>query len=1108
MPPRSAFSEKQIVVRRFMDILAAGGIPLHPQSGHRYIKWNAFPDNVWDRGVYVRLPRELIFDNPNQTPEERITNSLHAPWSEDNVEIARAAMDAGEIKVLTRPAGRNVVFECFDQNGTAVDVGKWSKLELNTSRRIKRLKIRQIKEGVSDLGSSLGTDESDDDTEATETASEDEQAQGPQLREITDFLRQLYLSANLGFSNARVAWKELPRLLARRKLYMTGLPADCAPNIIDDEVDPLTTPASWNNEKCDKFLAAAHSGNIKLVRRDTNLLILFQLANDDGSITNTLLQYSPSWIQKNMQASIMNNPTLFQRQRRNPRETESHSRVPPGATVKSSGRGWVVVEESTDEDDDGTLADDPKEQRKQLRLRVSAQVQRQIVDFNIRGDGTEVVWNTLPIALANSNKYLSGIPVGGLPKIKDDKVIFQASHPSLWNGGVIEQMQTNIEAGKFQVHHRPPGRIVLFEVEDGDQKYDSTLGYSQEWLAINIPDPSLALQRTEALARAEQKKAKVAAATAHVYPSTKDKEEKKKSDKAFLMRRNSTPSNTTRIKKVDENAKKKEEQERARANATAFAKQRFAEAAMGSRPSKVSYSFDSGRKLSINSGASTPHSEPSGSSSQLGPQPQISATYSAESFTPAVHPRQAFKGKQRMSNTNGSGNYQHLTTSRPLEDQKRTQEWSFSSATTAPVGNYLPWSPGGSSLEPIQTPTVSTTFHPARSWPPPGYPHPQWSESKMEEFHSLLARFFDRHALGTKVGGIPWRTLPQMLAERRQYLCGVPFVCIPLIEDDRVSQTSHISNWTAEMCGAMHWSLSEKHLNIKPREPGRRVLFEVIGPDGTFVDTTLGYSDRWVDTFLPDTVSHANGNLHRISTPLSPVLSLKRGRDGITKSTSPEETDAERDIKRRKPNDEDRDETKGVNGNPDPAVVRPKTIRPFKMAFNNSDKASNANQDMREEVINPRDLGLDRLVPGSLPPPLRKGRVFLRFADPATGKEEEVWEWIPPSDQGPTFSLLNSTIWNPTQAKWRITATSRSLSHLEAWETKEKADWPTKVDGNILGRGRCEFEEDRSQWEMHFDNKNAEFPWIICWDEDFARWEWKLLQVSSGGMDKPTQTIS
>lgn len=54
----------------------------------------------------MRLPRELIFDEPDQTPEERVKTSLHAPWTEENVQIAKEAMDADEIKVFNRPAGR------------------------------------------------------------------------------------------------------------------------------------------------------------------------------------------------------------------------------------------------------------------------------------------------------------------------------------------------------------------------------------------------------------------------------------------------------------------------------------------------------------------------------------------------------------------------------------------------------------------------------------------------------------------------------------------------------------------------------------------------------------------------------------------------------------------------------------------------------------------------------------------------------------------------------------------------------------------------------------------------------------------------------------------
>lgn len=82
-----------------------------------------------------------------------------------------------------------------------------------------------------------------------------------------------------------------------------------------------------------------------------------------------------------MQASIVNNELLFQRQRRNPREAEKPSKIPPNATITSSGRGWIVVEESTDEDEATLAADNPKEQRKRFRAEVSARVIKKIGKF-------------------------------------------------------------------------------------------------------------------------------------------------------------------------------------------------------------------------------------------------------------------------------------------------------------------------------------------------------------------------------------------------------------------------------------------------------------------------------------------------------------------------------------------------------------------------------------------------------------------------------------------------------------------------------------------------------------------------------------------------------
>lgn len=79
-----------------------------------------------------------------------------------------------------------------------------------------------------------------------------------------------------------------------------------------------------------------------------------------------------------MHASIINNEMLFQRQRRNPRDSEKPSKVPVNATVMRSGRGWVVVEESTDEEEEEMLEDNPKEKRRRLRIEISARVLRQI----------------------------------------------------------------------------------------------------------------------------------------------------------------------------------------------------------------------------------------------------------------------------------------------------------------------------------------------------------------------------------------------------------------------------------------------------------------------------------------------------------------------------------------------------------------------------------------------------------------------------------------------------------------------------------------------------------------------------------------------------------
>ena len=101
----------------------------------------------------------------------------------------------------------------------------------------------------------------------------------------------------MDITSVKDEWDDLPRLLAKRKLYMVGLPAICAPYVIDDQVsieytgahgsttttevfhqiDESTTPVKWTTRQREKFLQAARSGAIKLVRRDSSTWPLYIL---------------------------------------------------------------------------------------------------------------------------------------------------------------------------------------------------------------------------------------------------------------------------------------------------------------------------------------------------------------------------------------------------------------------------------------------------------------------------------------------------------------------------------------------------------------------------------------------------------------------------------------------------------------------------------------------------------------------------------------------------------------------------------------------------------------------------------------------------------------
>lgn len=338
-------------------------------------------------------------------------------------------------------------------------------------------------------------------------------------------------------------------------------------------------------------------------------------------------------------------------------------------------------------------------------------------------------------------------------------------------------------------------------------------------------------------------------------------------------------------------------------------------------------------------------------------------------------------------------------------------------------------------------------------------------------------------------------------------------MCLPTVEEDQIADSSDPTRWSTEMMSAMDWAMKSKLVIIKTRSKGtlylvvlfiidgsgnclgRRVLFEIIGPDGVYMDSTLGYSEKWVDSMLPDTSS----NLPTLSitnrSPLSPVVSLKRSRVSESSLRDISPTGTERQTKRHRL--DTHEDIRTESDTESEVSINRQLIRPFVM----SPFSTGVAEVLEEEEIDPKSLPLHRLVPSCLPAPLRDGRVFLRF-DPQGPKVEEsdsipgpyeeqdvteTWEWIPPEDR--SHGLRPSTIWNPTQAKWRIVSMPRSLEHLGISNGKLQPS-PCRVTSNILARGNCYFNESREKWEMDFGAKYKDVQWRIVWNAEFGRWEW------------------
>ena len=418
----------------------------------------------------------------------------------------------------------------------------------------------------------------------------------------------------------------------------------------------------------------------------------------------------------------------------------------------------------------------------------------------------------------------------------------------------------------------------------------------------------------------------------------------------------------------------------------------------------------------------------------------------------------------------------------------RTKPPSFMSMETTPP---LP------GLTPSRESSIQAPDHPnGRQWPPPDVPEIDWTGDMPPLFWTAFANFFGNNLLGSPKIPIPWMTLPGALAKRRMYLAGVPHICAPLVKEDRIDASSNISNWTPQMSAAMYWAVTSGTLQVLHRtngnvvlgyiipfdswrRAGRRVLFELILSSGQREDSTLGYSKSWIDLVLPDT----KGSGKRAIAQPSPAPSSHNGKRArssslTTLSTNKFEED-EPDLKRRRLTDRPVEVATSVSADA-PHVplfqIRPSRILGMERAIPPSD---NSNTSI-EEQVDPSTLSLDRLLPNHLPPPLRKGRIYLN-------PETDLFEWAPPPSH--STSATTSTIWNSTQGQWRLVKEPR-LALVER-PVDERAGLPDRFDGPVLGRGEGVWKEESGTWEVQFPYR-GELPGILRWDDSVGRWRWVM----------------
>ncbi|KAG8808879.1 hypothetical protein FRC17_003728, partial [Serendipita sp. 399] len=393
------------------------------------LPWISLPPKLWQAGYYITgIPRACVpvaVDDkiPSSAP------SLGAKFRKDQRLLLQRAIDAGLVAILERPpasvtTGRQVIFEVLDTDGVLRDYDCGYSAEWKAQHSEKKPSRRRTRI-QNPMFSNLPVPRPLYPAHV-----------GLDVNTVVDYYKALLVPYGLLLETPMgPAWSCLPQMLATKRLIIFGLPRPCIPVVQNDIVVDNYDPSLWPVTAHVAFLKVAHRNQLYVTSRPLGQRILYRALEDNGVLTADTLGFSDNWCKEYLDPLDLSNPS-----------------IPPGVYVIGM---WLDMLESVN------------------------------IPCHDNLGRRHIQWAYLPMFLAHRGLCIAGCPNECIPRVDNDKVL-EVSSPYFYDGVRIAAMHRAFSQRKVSIRPRAAGTDTLFCGVENGQPWQSTCGFSDNWIQKNI----------------------------------------------------------------------------------------------------------------------------------------------------------------------------------------------------------------------------------------------------------------------------------------------------------------------------------------------------------------------------------------------------------------------------------------------------------------------------------------------------------------------------------------------------------------------------------------------------------------------------------------------